>query len=148
MNRTPFRSNFQPTETVPGSEERIRVMQARKAAGQPLFHPGDKKDDLAAAIEGVVARNGVIQKTTRAVDIREKSEECNLLHQPRKLSSILTIHRKRAGLSIAALSERSGISRRTILNIEHGDHEPTVATVSAILKALGQVLHIGDQSVA
>jgi hypothetical protein len=32
-----------PTTALPGSEEKIRVMQERAAAGQTIFHPGDAR---------------------------------------------------------------------------------------------------------
>lgn len=43
-----------PTDARPGSEEKIRVMEARAARGEQLHHPQDRKVDLAAPISGVV----------------------------------------------------------------------------------------------
>lgn len=123
-------------------------MEARYASGQPVFHPEDTKDDFNKAIKGVVARNGVIGKTGQAVDIREKSDQCKGLHQPKKFSSLLAIFRKRAGLSLTALATVSGVSRRAIVAIEQGDVEPTLTTTKQLLSALGLSLSIGDESVA
>lgn len=33
---------FEPTNFMPGSPEKIEIMVARLALGQPLFHPNDR----------------------------------------------------------------------------------------------------------
>lgn len=40
-----------PTDTIPGSEERIRVLQERAAQGVSLFHPADARRELTPAEE-------------------------------------------------------------------------------------------------
>lgn len=37
-------SSFTATNSCPGSEEKIRVMEQRYSMNLPLFHPGDKRD--------------------------------------------------------------------------------------------------------
>lgn len=36
--------DYLPTQSIPGSEAKIRVMIERAAMGQPIFHPGDYRD--------------------------------------------------------------------------------------------------------
>jgi hypothetical protein len=36
-------SEPEPTDALPGTEEKVRVLMARAAAGQRLFHEGDAK---------------------------------------------------------------------------------------------------------
>jgi len=38
-----LKSSCVPTDTEPGSEERIRVLEGRAARGEPLFHELDQK---------------------------------------------------------------------------------------------------------
>ena len=42
---TPPMVEFLPTQFLPGTEERIRVIRARIAAGFDMFHPDDAKLD-------------------------------------------------------------------------------------------------------
>ncbi len=56
------------------------------------------------------------------------------LSQPHELSSA----RQSAGLTIAELARRSGVSRDTIERIEAGRGNPTVATLTALSGALAQ----------
>lgn len=44
--------------------------------------------------------------------------------------------RNRRGMSGALLAERSGISRQTLWNIEHGRHDPALGSVISIADAL------------
>lgn len=44
------RCEGQPTDALPGSPEKVRVLIARAAAGQALFHPQDRRLDKADAL--------------------------------------------------------------------------------------------------
>ena len=46
-------------------------------------------------------------------------------------------HRNERGWTLDELSERSGVSRRMLINIEHGEGNPSIATLLRISDALG-----------
>ena len=46
-------------------------------------------------------------------------------------------HRNARGWTLDELSDRSGVSRRMLINIEHGDGNPSIATLLGISDALG-----------
>ncbi|BAQ31065.1 helix-turn-helix domain-containing protein [Bifidobacterium scardovii] len=45
-----------------------------------------------------------------------------------------------SGMSMDALARRSGVAKTTILNIEHGDASPTIATLTKLADAMGKRL--------
>src|SRR3954467_1774965 len=54
-------------------------------------------------------------------------------------------HRNTRGWTLDELSERSGVSRRMLINIEHGEGNPSIATLLRISDALGVGLPVlGD----
>src|SRR3954469_2703076 len=46
-------------------------------------------------------------------------------------------HRTTRGWTLDELAERSGVSRRMVINIEHGEGNPSIATLLRISDALG-----------
>jgi DNA-binding XRE family transcriptional regulator len=50
----------------------------------------------------------------------------------------LRARRREAGLTLTATADMAGIAPETLSRIEHGRTNPTVSTVRAILRALGQ----------
>src|SRR4051794_41763404 len=46
-------------------------------------------------------------------------------------------HRTSHGWTLDELAERSGVSRRMVINIEHGEGNPSIATLLRISDALG-----------
>lgn len=46
-------------------------------------------------------------------------------------------HRSERGWTLDELSERSGVSRRMLINIEHGEGNPSIATLLRLSDALG-----------
>lgn len=52
--------------------------------------------------------------------------------------------RKRKGLTVKQLSEKTGLSRMTINNAEQGKHDPKHGNVIKILKALDYELRLED----
>lgn len=55
----------------------------------------------------------------------------------RNVGSNLRDFRKRAGLSQAILAQRSGVSRRTIINLEAGEANISLAGLDQLAEALG-----------
>ena len=47
---------FLPTTAAPGSCEKVAVLIARQAAGQPLWHPQDRVDFKGCGLEGITRR--------------------------------------------------------------------------------------------
>ena len=56
------------------------------------------------------------------------------------LAETVRIARSERGLSVAALAERSGVSRAMIAKIEHGDAQPTAVLLGRLSAALGLTL--------
>lgn len=59
----------QPTAARPGSEEKVRILQARLEAGEDLYHFGDAK--IAASLELQNALAAFVRKS--ALDLREEN---------------------------------------------------------------------------
>jgi hypothetical protein len=47
---------FLPTTAAPGSQEKVAILIARQAAGQPLWHPHDRVNFKGCGLEGIVRR--------------------------------------------------------------------------------------------
>lgn len=45
-----------------------------------------------------------------------------------------------AGMSMDALARHSGVAKTTIINIEHGETSPTIATLTKLANAMGKQL--------
>lgn len=58
-----------PTGARPGSEQKVQVLEARYAAGTPLFHPDDEithsdnadPDSIAASLYAAVSQPGFVR---------------------------------------------------------------------------------------
>jgi transcriptional regulator with XRE-family HTH domain len=56
---------------------------------------------------------------------------------PKKLTMTLRRLRTKRGLSQQGLAERSGLSREYVARLETGQHNPSLATLQKLAKALG-----------
>jgi transcriptional regulator with XRE-family HTH domain len=56
---------------------------------------------------------------------------------PKKLTMTLRRLRTKRGLSQQRLAERSGLSREYVARLETGQHNPSLATLQKLAKALG-----------
>ena len=54
-----------------------------------------------------------------------------------KIGERVRAHRNARGWTLDELSERSGVSRRMLINIEHGEGNPSIATLLRLGDALG-----------
>ena len=135
--------NYEPTAERPGSEGRIQVMAQRAAANLPLTHADDAPEDDNTGILGRVTRNGIIMGTGKTVCSRGR-----LQLPPKDLPTILLLYRRRAGLSLRRLAEKSGVRFRTIHRIESGQiKNPTAMTICALCAALGLTIQVGEEIV-
>jgi transcriptional regulator with XRE-family HTH domain len=56
---------------------------------------------------------------------------------PKKLTMTLRRLRTKRGLSQQGLAEKSGLSREYVARLETGQHNPSLATLQKLAKALG-----------
>lgn len=147
-------NNFLPTDTVPGSPERLEVIRQRILANQPCNHPQDKNGDqyyvmLARGLTIADMGNGkpFVVGTGEAV-AQSHHEPRTIVHQPKKISAIIRLLRKKAGLSVAGLAERSGVAKRSIHFYEQGQREPGLTALVSIAQALGASLAVNGEIVA
>lgn len=54
-----------------------------------------------------------------------------------KLTNTVREHRSRLGLTQAALAQRIGVSRQTVISIEGGDYTPSALLAATIARELG-----------
>ena len=60
---------------------------------------------------------------------------------PMTYESDVRRYRQQAGLSQEALARQVGVSRQTVVNIEHGTNEPKVLLAMALAAALGVAIN-------
>lgn len=163
------RTNFLPTLTLPGTHEREAVCQARLKAGQPLKHPDDAQDPLDSGLLMGTRRNGFnvpvgtldertkeLRTNRQASDFTESSRftqqvfgECiPAAIQPKNFSTILRIHRRKAGLSMRGLSSLSGVALSTIYYYEHDLRPARLDVLIALARALKTTLLFGHEACA
>ena len=72
----------------------------------------------------------------------EFKKEYDALQPERDLTMSLVMARKRAGLTQAELSEKTGISQSDISRLENGSRNPTIALLNRIANALNATCRI------
>ena len=146
----------EPTETLPGSEDRIRVLARRVAAGQQCFNNADTRDDerrgclggdrTRTLADGTVQINGGAPINTGKVISQPGLPllDCYTLRNtlPKSFQGRLRILRKRAGLSQADLASLVGLHRITIAFYENGVREPGLATARLLAEVLKVTLDL------
>lgn len=108
-----------------------------------------KKRELREARELSETRAG---KETRMNDLHELTDELikdpefkkeyDALQPERDLTMSLVMARKKAGLTQAELSEKTGISQSDISRLENGSRNPTIALLNRIANALNATCRI------
>lgn len=63
------------------------------------------------------------------------------ISKPPEIGSVIKTYRIKESISLSALSERSGVSKGMLSQIENGTANPTIATAWKISSALGFSLH-------
>ncbi len=169
------RSNYLPTDTLPGSEERIRVYEARRRARQPIHHPHDVIDPLergslmgaCANGQDIVAgtldeQRGTLRTETASGGqrrfartstytngfLRKEAKKVTIDTKPKKLSAMLRILRKRSGLTTRELALRAGIHQATVKQYETGRRVARWDCLAAILAAMGACVNIDGDAVS
>lgn len=123
-----------PTQTIPGSAERIEILKARVADRQEVFSASDGSED-GAGLRIVVSRNG----KPRIVGVERRIAEKQIYITAVKIvlfSERLVFLRRRRGLLMIQLARRSGLSPHAIYYLETGAREPALATAIALARAL------------
>jgi transcriptional regulator with XRE-family HTH domain len=64
-----------------------------------------------------------------------------LIDSPKTLGRVIRQRREQAGLTLTDAAELLGVSRRLLIELEHGRREAALPTVLAILHALGLELY-------
>ena len=85
-------------------------------------------------------------EATDAVDGAGAVAESRILRAHYELANRVYQARKKKGISQQALAKRSGVDQAEISRIEHGDSNPTMATVVRLLTALGLGIRYPDAS--
>lgn len=99
-------------EALPGSDEKIRILQDRAGKKEELHH---RLDGIFSPIE----------------------KWCNALHQPSLAAKITTL-RKRHNWTIRDLTRRSGVSKRNLCYLISGkEQKPTLTTIRKLAAAFG-----------
>ena len=119
----------------------------------------DNLDDLTperrAKVEAILARNRTPmarsdeikdreaitkeRKETGRIETTGRSIELESLLELRRFIARLREFREQTGLSLAVVAERSGIDRPALSRLENGSRNPTFATLSRYVRALGLV---------
>lgn len=108
-----------------------------------------EKQELRETRAGQGIRAG---KETRMNDLHELTDELikdpefkkeyDALQPERDLTMSLVMARKKAGLTQAELSEKTGISQSDISRLENGSRNPTIALLNRIANALNATCRI------
>jgi DNA-binding XRE family transcriptional regulator len=137
--------DFKPTDTVPGSQERIEVLEARAAAGLPMNHPADQNSDDTRGLvlrpdrgNGKPVRVGVAKLTADAGPPPAEGQT---------LGIALWRLRRRAGLSVAEVAKRAGLKRRVVRDYEADRLEPSWSMVLKLCSILRVTVRVGGEEV-
>lgn len=127
-----------PTDALPGTCEKIAVLQERAARRLPLHAPGDAR--LTGGKSLVWARAGanlfrVVGVTEMAPEPGEKGTTV-----PCSFGETLRRHREAQRITVKALAYRSGLSIRAVGMMERDERLPTLATLVALADALNLTL--------
>lgn len=86
--------------------------------------------------------NDLHELTDELMKDPEFKKEYDALQPDRDLTMSLVMARKRAGLTQAELSEKTGISQSDISRLENGSRNPTIALLNRIANALNATCRI------
>lgn len=86
--------------------------------------------------------NDLHELTDELMKDPEFKKEYDALQPERDLTMSLVMARKRAGLTQAELSEKTGISQSDISRLENGSRNPTIALLNRIANALNATCRI------
>lgn len=109
-------------------EHRAKVEAARAKWDSPEAREAEVCDRDSLAEE--ISHTGRIATTGDLVD---PSDHLSF----RRFAEGLRAHRERAGLSLAAVAERSGIDQAALSRLENGRGNPTVHTLTRYARAIG-----------
>ena len=109
-------------------EQRAKVEAARMKWNSPEAREAEVRDRESLAEE--VSRTGRIASTGDPVDPLDQLRF-------RRFAEELRAQRERAGLSLAAVAERSGIDQAALSRLENGRGNPTVQTLARYARAIG-----------
>ena len=102
-----------------------------------------EKQELQGAQVGQGKRmNDLHELTDELMKDPEFKKEYDALQPERDLTMSLVMARKKAGLTQAELSEKTGISQSDISRLENGSRNPTVALLNRIANALNATCRI------
>ena len=125
----------QPTDALPGTQEKIRVLEARAAHRQELSNPADLKEGqdptrvLARELRG---RCLVNLGTAQAVRPDPGEHIPSVVTFGKRLRKI----REEAGLSVKQLVRSSGLSQPAISHFECDRRLPSLGALLALARAL------------
>ena len=125
---------WEPTETLPNSENRIQVYRSRAAARQSVCRKEDRQEDDR---RGVYARpNG---SNGKPVPLPRLEEEQPAIARTEvrglKIAAIIRIYRRRRGWTAKQLAQHCGLSVRCIEYYEAGQRQPGYAALRALAAA-------------
>ncbi|WP_375169076.1 helix-turn-helix domain-containing protein [Gardnerella vaginalis] len=86
--------------------------------------------------------NDLHELTDELMKDPEFKKEYDALQSERDLTMSLVMARKKAGLTQAELSEKTGISQSDISRLENGSRNPTIALLNRIASALNATCRI------
>ena len=102
-----------------------------------------EKQELQGAQVGQGKRmNDLHELTDELMKDPEFKKEYDALQPERDLTMSLVMARKKAGLTQAELSEKTGISQSDISRLENGSRNPTIALLNRIANALNATCRI------
>jgi DNA-binding XRE family transcriptional regulator len=121
----PARLPARPTSALPGSEEKVRVMEKRAMKREVLFHPHDEASPESRLLWEQAKNNAFV----RVGSVQKK-------HTPQlAFSGRLKAMRARSGLSQLSLARKAGITQQAVALLESGKREPTLAVLVALADA-------------
>ena len=125
------RSRKNLADLSPEQRAKVESMIARRHTPEARAEEILDREELAEEY----LRNGKIEATGEPIDPET-------LIRFRQLFARLREHREGAGISLATISERSGIDQPALSRLENGRSNPTLATLSRYAQALDVVLKL------
>ena len=101
-----------------------------------------KQEPQEKQVEQGKRMNDLHELTDELIKNPEFKKEYDALQPERDLTMSLVMARKKAGLTQAELSEKTGISQSDISRLENGSRNPTIALLNRIANALNATCKI------
>lgn len=101
-----------------------------------------KQEPQEKQVEQGKRMNDLHELTDELIKDPEFKKEYDALQPERDLTMSLVMARKKAGLTQAELSEKTGISQSDISRLENGSRNPTIALLNRIANALNTTCRI------